>query len=97
MGSGLTTLLPSVPQTEDDDEVGDNPLEKNEKEKKKGKKGKKGDEPKDKKMIVIDDGPKGKKKGKEKDDVLVMDERLYYVIIKMLSLSLSLSSCFGFI
>jgi hypothetical protein len=94
MGSGLTTLFPSVPQTEDDDEVGDNsPLEKNEKEKKKGKKGKKGDEPKDKKMIVIDDGSKGKKKGKEKDDVLMMDERLYYVIT-MSSLSLSLSFSF---
>mmetsp|Transcript_50296 Transcript_50296/g.64461 ORF Transcript_50296/g.64461 Transcript_50296/m.64461 type:complete len:319 (-) Transcript_50296:1183-2139(-) len=78
MGSGLTSLR-SEPQTEEEDP--DNPLgvEKPSKKKKNKDPKSKAGENKDIPKVSQKDRPQtSKKKDKEKDDVLVMDERLYY-------------------
>lgn len=68
MGNGLTKLLPPLNEDNEDND-GDHPL---------GKKAKKGKDKDNSNKHT--EAPKGNKKGKEKDEVLVMDERLFYVI-----------------
>lgn len=84
MGSGLTKLLP--PPIEDGEEDVDHPL---------GKKPKKGKNDKNESQII--EAPKGKKKGKEKDEVLVMDERLFYVINSLFFIDICYSYLFDLI